>query len=152
MCFAKGLQLYRLALQANLYWVGPKSLRQVDGRMSDLLSSDPWPLDAHCVPTIQILCNMRQNVQMGWGGAKRPKQDVWNRSFLLLDIWSMSTVTPRLEKYFWLSSIPAFCLITNYLVMGYTERSRTFSSSKKNPNWAILLLMDICWACDWLFW
>lgn len=115
--------------------------------MSDLLSSDPWPLDAHCVPTIQILCNMRQNVQMG-----EEEQSDLNRmcetSFLLLDIRSISTVNPRLEKYFWPTSIPAFCLITNYLVMGYTERSRVFSSSKKTKtkqkiNGAILLLMDI---------
>lgn len=54
--------------------------------MSDLLSSDPLPSDAHRVPTIQLLCNGCQHAQTGRGGAKRPKQDLRSSSPLLLDI------------------------------------------------------------------
>lgn len=54
--------------------------------MSDLLSSDPRPSDAQCVPTIQLLCNRCQHAQTGRGGAKSPKQDLSSSSPLVLDI------------------------------------------------------------------
>lgn len=56
--------------------------------MSDLLSSDPEPSDAHGVPTIQLLCNGCQHAQTGRGGAKRPQQDLRSTSPPVLDIRS----------------------------------------------------------------
>jgi len=53
--------------------------------MSDLLSSDPRPSDAHAVPTIQLLCSLCQDAQTGRGGAQRSKLDWKSHSLLLLD-------------------------------------------------------------------
>lgn len=65
--------------------------------MSDLLSSDPRPSDARCVPTIPLLCNGCQHAQTGRGGAKRPKEDLSSSRHLLLDIRVRLQAQPFLD-------------------------------------------------------
>lgn len=94
---------------------------QVDGRMSDLLSSDPRPSDAHCVPTIQLLCNSCQHAQTERGGAKRPKQGLRSSRLLLLDIRSAGTV------------IPAKCLWGNQPSCSWAEQVGEVAQWQMNP-------------------